>query len=195
MNVGELRKLSLKLTNSYSADGVELAPSDIADHKLAFVDYLNTAQAKFSERDKIEAILTIIQVGSDVGYILNPLPTDFIGVNKIIFVDSSDDYKHRILFTDYTIEKGNIVIDGVYDGTFTIYYEKIPTPLEIDTDVPEIRSMYHSYLAYFCAGTWLFTTGSQQSGIVLLNIFDSYLNEMKPNTGSCNDRIMNSTGW
>jgi len=195
LNLSEIRDLTLKLANIYSADGVTLDLNDTADIRLAFVDYLNTAQNKFAERDKIEAILTIIQVGSNVGYILNPLPTDFIGVNKIIFVNSSDDYKHRVLFSDYTIEKGNIVIDGVYDGTFTIYYWKTPTPLVLDTDVPEISSRFHNYLAYFCAGEWLFDTGSQAPGIVLLNRFDNFMNESRPNVGDSGTGIINSTGW
>src|SRR5665254_4215 len=118
MNLSQIRDLALKLSNSYSADGILLPPADVSDFKLACTDFVNTAQNILAENDKIEEVLTITQVTSDVGYILNPLPTDLIGINKVIFADN---YQHRIIFTDYTIENGNIVIDAIYDGTFSIY--------------------------------------------------------------------------
>lgn|GEM_PF-1529012 len=192
MNLSEIRDLALKLVNSYSADGVPLPASDIADFKLAFNDFLNTALNKWTERDKIETSLTIVQTSSDEGLILNPLPEDFSGINRVIFLDS---YNNRKPFTDYTIESSNIVIDSDYDGTFYIYYNKRPMELVLDTDVPEIDSRYHRYLAYYCAGEWLFTTGSQSLGIVLLNRFDSFLTEMKPKIGDPGTGIINTSNW
>jgi len=196
MNVGELRKLSLKLANSYSADGVELPASDISDFKLAFVDYLNTAQNKFSEKDKIEAVTTIVQaplaVDVEPSLVLNPLPSDLVGINKVIFLDN---YGNRGQFTNYTIEMANIVINSDYEGTFFIYHYKRPVDLVLDTDVPQIKLEYHRYLAYYCAGEWLFSTGNQANGLVYLNRFDSFLTEMKPSIYDCGSGISNETGW
>lgn len=191
MLVSEIRDLSLKLTNSYSSDGILLPTADIADFKLTFLDNLNTAQNKFAEKDKIEAVTTIVQVSSDDGDVLNPLPTDLIGINKVILLDSN---KRRLPFADYTLEMGNIVIDSSYEGTFYIYYEKVPTLLVSDTDVPEIQGRFHQYLAYFAAGTWLFSNGKEQNGIMLLNMYDSFMSECEPNneTGS---GIINVSNW
>lgn len=191
MNVDELRKLALKQSNSFSADGVELLPSDISDFKLTFLDFLNTAQNKFAEKDKIEDVFTIIQVSSDVGDILNPLPLDLIGINKVILLDSNN---RRNLFNDYFEEDGNIVIDSNYEGTFFIYYYKKPTNLVLDTDEPEIDSRFHSYLSYFCSGSWLFSTGQQAQGLTYLNIFDNFLRECEPNNDTGSGTI-NITRW
>lgn len=191
MNLSQIRDLALKLSNSYSADGILLPPSDVSDFKLACADFVNTAQNLLAKYDKIEEILTIIQLTSDVGYILNPLPTDLIGINKVIFLDN---YKHRTLFTDYTIEKGNIVIDGIYDGTFSIYYFKLPTDLVLDTDIPEANPSYHSYLAYYVAGEWLMSTGKESQGIIRLNQFDNYISNIRATINESNG-ILNSTGW
>ncbi len=196
MNVAELRKFSLKLANSFSADGVELPASDISDFKLAFLDFLNTAQEKFAEKDKIEDSTTIVQAPLDVGVdpslVLNPLPDDFVEMNKVVFLDS---YGNRGLFNDYSIEMENIVISSDYEGTFTIYYFKRPVDLVLDTDVPQIRPQHHRKLAYYCAGEWLFSTGTQNAGLVYLNRFDSFLTEMKPSVQDCGSGISNETGW
>ena len=196
MNLGEIRNLALKLANSFSADGELLPPSDIADFKLAFNDFLNVAQAKFAEKDKIEAVVTITQLPLDVGVeptlVLNPLPTDLVGINKVVFLDS---YGNRGLFTDYSIEMNNIVISSDYEGTFSIYHYKRPVDLVLDTDVPQIKPENHRYLAYYCAGEWLFSTGTQNAGLVLLNRFDSFLTEMNPNIMDCGSGISNENGW
>jgi hypothetical protein len=55
--------------------------------------------------------------------------------------------------------------------------------------------MYHNYLAYFAAGEWLLATGETKQGIVLLNRFDAFLSEMKPNTDGSSNEILNVTGW
>jgi len=196
MNVSQLRDLTLKLINSFSSDGELIPPSDNADLKLAFNDFLNTAQKKFAEKDKIEGTQIIVQppldVGEDATLKLNPLPTDLTEINKVIFLDS---YGNRGVFTDYTIENGSIVIDTGYEGTFFIYYYKIPTDLVLDTDTPQIKEQYHNYLAYYCAGEWLMASGQQTDGIVRLNQFDSFLNEIIPNTDDSSNGITNDTGW
>lgn len=191
MNVEKIRNIALKLVNSYSSDGTVLTDSDIADFKLAFVDNLNTAQNKFAEKDRIEDVLTIIQASSDNGDVLNSLPVELIGINKVIFLNSNN---RRKLFNDYSEEAGGIIIPSNYEGTFFVYYYKNPTPLALDTDEPEINSRFHSYLAYFCAGIWLTSTGQQAQGITYLNIFDNFLRECEPNsdTGS---GIINVSKW
>jgi hypothetical protein len=191
MNVGELRVLVKKLINSFSSEGQLLAVSDNADLDLVVVDFLNTAQNKFSEKDKIESSFAIVQVSSDAGDIMNPLPIDLISINKVMFIDSNN---RRRLFADYNEEGNNIVIDSNYEGTFLIYYHKRPDLLISDDDVPEIDERFHSYLAYYPAGEWLFSTGKQSEGIVLLNRFDSFMRECEPNndTGS---GLINVTGW
>jgi len=191
MNLSQIRDLALTLANSYSADGILLEETEIADFKLAFPGFLNTAQNKFAEKDKIEAVFTLVQVSSDVGDVLNPLPTDFININKVIFLNSDN---RRRLFNDYSEEMGNIVIDSSYEGSFFVYYNKRPDALVLDTDVPKIQSQFHSYLAYFCAGNWLFANGKQAEGLTLLNQFDFFLRECEPNneTGS---GIINVSSW
>jgi hypothetical protein len=196
LNLSQIRDLAYKLANTYSADGVVLAPSDTADIKLAFNDFVNTAQSKFAEKDKIEAVTTIVQtplpVDVEPSLVLNPLPSDLVGINKVIFLDN---YGNRGQFTDYTIEMANIVINSDYEGTFFIYHYKRPVDLVLDTDVPQIKPEYHRYLAYYCAGEWLFSTGNQANGLVYLNRFDSFLTEMKPSIYDCGSGISNETGW
>jgi len=191
LNLSEIRDLSLALINSLSAEGTRLEESDIADLKFAFPGFLNTAQTKFAEKDKIEDVLPIVQVSSDVGDILHPLPTSLISINKVIFLNSNG---RRRPFSDYSEEMGNIVIDSSYEGSFFIYYNKRPTPLVLDTDLPSIQPQFHQYLAYFCAGTWLFSTGKEQNGIIYLNMFDGFLHECEPNneTGS---GLINQSSW
>ncbi|MDP4158142.1 MAG: hypothetical protein Q8911_00050 [Bacillota bacterium] len=65
MNLGQIRDLTLKLVNSYSADGVQLPLSDTADIRLAFNDFLNTAYNKAIQYDPVEAVFSITQ---------NPIP-------------------------------------------------------------------------------------------------------------------------
>jgi len=302
MNLAEIRDLALSLANSFSADGEPLPLSDTADFRLAFNAFLNTAQNKFAEKDKIEAVypitqnpipnllnvyssfnivqhleadievsaigaksyyfevdgncvvyleesisgvwtnlatLTIVGISgfteykglitpssttnivrmrftgpypfnirrtalygytfassSDVPkfqpYIKYPLPSDYVSMNKV--VQNSDDRLHATLI-DYSIEKKNIVINYYYIGSFDVLYFKRPAKLVIDTDEPEIQEQNHAYLAYFAAGTWLFSTGSQQNGLVLLNQFDSFLTEIRPTIDEQNGTIENFSNW
>ena len=313
MILSQIRDLALSLANSLSADGTRLPDSDVSDFKFAFNSFLNTAQNKFAEKDKIEAIYSVTQnpipnllrgsttydntlavddafditqhldadiIFSAIGaksyyfevdkfstvyieesisgvwtnlatvntpstvtsftpysglitpsnilnsvrmrfsgafpynlrraalygytfssiadippftpYMKYPLPIDYLSLNKII--ENSDERLHRT-FIDYSIEKRNLLINYSYTGSFDLYYFKYPTPLVLDTDSPEIQSQYHGYLAYFVAGTWLFTTGQQTNGIVLLNMFDSFLQEITPPIDEHNGTIANYTGW
>ena len=302
MILSEIRDLTLKLVNMYSSDGTQLATSDTADIRLAFNAFLNTAQNKFAERDKIEAIYSIVQnpitnllgdtdsfdivqhLDTDIIYsavgvksyylevdkpcsiyfeesiggvwanlttltitgivgftgykgLLTPsnvlntvrvrfsgsyvynlrnialyaytfasvadisqfkswisysLPTDYIGVSRIIY---NGDDRRRTILTDYYVDKRNFKVRYGVVGSFDIYYYKQPTLLVLDTDVPEIQPQFHNYLAYYCAGEWLFTTGQQAQGLVLLNRFDAFLVEMKPNIDGSSNEIENDTGW
>lgn len=302
MNLSQIRDLALALANSYSADGVTLPLADTADFRLAFNGFLNTAQSKFAEKDKIEAIYSITQnpipnllgdtdsfditqhLDTDVIFsatgaksftlevdkpcpvyleesidgvwinlstqtitgitsfteykgLLTPsnvantvrmrfsgsypynirrtalygysfasvadvpqfkpwnkyaLPSDYISTNRIVY---NGDDRRRTILTDYYVDKKNFSVKYDVVGSFDIYYFKQPTILALDTDIPEIQPQFHSYLAYFCAGTWLFSMGSQASGIVLLNQFDNFLQEMKPNIDGSSNCIANDAGW
>jgi len=302
LNLGEIRDLALKLANSYSADSELLPLSDTGDFRLAFNDFLNTAQNKFAEKDKIEAVHPITQnpipnllniyssfnlvqhLDADIEvsaigvksyyfevdkgcvvhleesidgvwtnlstltitgisgfteykglvtpssatntvrmrfsgsypynirrtalygytfasaadvprfqpYIKYELPSDYIALNKV--VQNSDDRLHSTLI-DYSIEKKNLVINYFYTGSFDVLYFKRPTKLVLDTDEPEIQEQNHNYLAYFAAGTWLFSTGSQAQGLTLLNIFDSFMTESSPTIDEQNNTIENYSGW
>lgn len=61
MNLSEIRDLAYKLANSYSADGQILPASDVADYKLAFNDFLNTAYYKAIQYDPVETVFSITQ--------------------------------------------------------------------------------------------------------------------------------------
>ena len=302
MNLGQIRDLSLKLINSYSADGQPLPLSDTADFRLACNDFINTAYFKAIQYDHIEAIFSITQnpvpnllnvytsfnlvqhldeditvsatgaksyyfevdypaqvyieesidgvwtnlativvtgitsftpysglitpsnvantvrirfsgsypynirrtalygytfaSASDVPkfqpYVSYPLPADYISLNKI--VQNSDDRLHQTVI-DYSIEKRNLVINYFYKGSFDVYYFKRPALLVLDADVPEIQEQNHNYLAYFSAGTWLFSNGQQAQGIVLLNQFDSFMTETTPTIDEVNSSIINANNW
>lgn len=302
MILSEIRDLALSLANSLSADGTRLPDSDVSDFKFAFNAFLNTAQNKFAEKDKIEAVYSVTQnpipnllgdttafdivqhLGTDIIYsvlgarsytlevdkpcpiyfeenidgvwinlatltivgvtsfteykgLLSPsnvlnevrmrfsgayvynlrrvalyaysfatasdvpqfkpwnsyaLPNDYISTNRIVY---NGDNRQRAILTDYYVDKKNFMVKRDVVGSFDLYYFKQPTTLILDTDTPEIQSQFHSYLAYFCAGTWLLTTGSQANGITLLNIYDNFLNEMKPSIDGSSNEIANDTNW
>ena len=313
MNLGEIRDLAYKLADIYSSEGDVLPSADTADAKLAMTDFINTAQNKWAEKEKIETVYSISQnpvenllsdttsddeitddyttayditqhldeditweatgaqsytlevdkpatiyfeeeiggvwtnlttltvagitsyteykglltpsdTDNDVrvrfsgSYIYNirnvalyaytfastddipqfrpwnkyALPTGYISANRIVYSGNDRLRKHM---TDHFIENGYFVVRHELIGEFQIYYNKKPTALASDTDIPEINGMYHNYLAYFAAGEWLLATGETAKGITRLNQFDAFLAEMKPNADGSSNEIENITGW
>jgi len=300
LNLGQIRDLAYKLTDTYSSDGIVLPAADTADAKLAMTDFINTAQYKFAERDKIETLYSVTQnpitnlLGDDFNieqhldddiiyeadsaksygfevdhpatvyveeetatdvwttlltltltptsfteytglitasdtanairlrfsgsYIYNirrvalyaytfastsdipqfkpwheyTLPTGYISTNRIVY---NGDDQRRDIYTDYYIDMKKLMVKHDVVGSFDIYYFKQPTALVADDDIPEIQLQFHPYLAYYAAGEWLFSTGSRTPGLVLLNRFDSFLAEMKPNTDGSSNRIENVNNW
>jgi hypothetical protein len=125
-------------------------------------------------------------------YVSYPLPADYIRLNKV--VQNSDDRLHQAM-SDYTIEKRSILINYFYTGSFDLFYFSRPAPLVLDTDTPLIQLQNHSYLAYFCAGQWLFSTGQQAQGLTLTNMWDAFMREITPAIDEVNGSIQNYSGW
>jgi hypothetical protein len=125
-------------------------------------------------------------------YMKYALPADYISLKKI--VRNADDRLHESV-SSYWIEGSYFVVDYFDRGSFDIHYYKRPDPLVADADIPEIRAEHHRYLAYHAAGEWLMANGRQTDGIVRLNQFDAFLNELKPPTGETSNSIQNAMGW
>lgn len=166
----DLQNLTLKLINSYSSDGQLLSVSDNADLLLLVNDYLNIAYLEFAQIDKVMSSKDYLLTDG----ILRPdgitsqftLPSNFLEVYKLEYpvINSEID--------DYSI-RGNLLLVPVnQDNLITLWYYKLPDRLSLLTDIPEIRSQYHDYLAYYASGTWLLTTGNQSAGIDLLTLYD-----------------------
>jgi len=125
-------------------------------------------------------------------YVRYTLPADYISLNRII--QNSDD-RLRQQMLDYSIEKKSLLINYYYNGSFDAYYASRPTPLSLDTDSPQTRLENHSYLAYFAAGQWLFSSGQQAQGLTLINMFSSFMTETMPTIDEQNNTIENYSGW
>lgn len=135
---------------------------------------------------------TVDDIPKFMPYVSYPLPVDYVRLNKV--VQNSDDRLHQNM-SDYSIEKKSILINYFYTGSFDLFYFCRPDPLVLDTDIPRTRLENHSYLAYFAAGSWLFSTGQQAQGLVLLNQYDAFMNETTPAIDEVNGTIENYSGW
>lgn len=176
---------------SFTAYSGLVTPSNIA----------NTVQMRFSgsypyniRRTALYGytFASVTDVPKFMPYVSYPLPSDYIRLNKL--VQNSDDRMHQTMI-DYSIEKRNLLINYFYSGSFDAFYFKRPNPLVLDTDVPETQIQNHNYLAYFAAGSWLFSTGQQANGIVLLNQFDGFMREITPTIDEVNSSIVNANNW
>lgn len=125
-------------------------------------------------------------------YVYYKLPDDYISLNKIV---RNDDERLHENLTNYYIEGEYLVINYFYTGSFDVHYYRRPDPLEDDEDVPEIKPQHHRYLAFFAAGQWLIANGQQATGIVRLNEWDAFMNEMSPNLDEAGTGIANTSGW
>lgn len=120
------------------------------------------------------------------------LPADYLELKQI---DYNGDSLYRNNLADYYIQKKNLYIKYDVVGSFDVFYYKRPTILTADGNEPEIEKSNHQYLSYYPAGQWLIGVGQQQNGSILLNQFQSFLNDVDVNNDETNSGIINVSGW
>jgi len=125
-------------------------------------------------------------------YIYRDLPSDFWKLNKIIY--QSDTRTHDI-FMDYYIQNKQIALNRFYDGSFEIYYWKIPDKLSDNADVPEIQEINHYGIAEYIAGKVLISRGEVGKGTLLINMFEARKQEIQGVEDGEYTTIANMLGW
>ncbi|MGD6898600.1 hypothetical protein [Bacillus infantis] len=190
MNLGEAKKKAISLILEYTNDGGLIGDIENADYLTVMNRFANDAQMEIAKKVGIPASMIILQPGVQVnGYQRYPLPADFMALRSVSRNDCA--------FHDYKVQNGQIWLRTRYDGSFELFYEKVPTLIDPNTpDSYEFEVDLHTQhlIPYYLGGLVM---AEEKEGVSarLLNIYYEMLANLKDYKTQIPSTIHSVDGW
>lgn len=122
-----------------------------------------------------------------------PLPSDFMELENIK-IENENGYNN---LTNYYIENNNLYVNSSLIGVISLNYFKYPTTITVDTNPNtelEIATDAQELIPYYVAG-YVYLEDNQTVSTMLLNTYETKLNNLIMPNKSKQSSVKNSWGW